>query len=70
MRKKEIKTIPYQKALINMEKKLSKSFKNLSRDMLKSSEIKIIQKDVHELMILLGEANYLAKECKKIKKIK
>jgi len=70
MVKKIIKKNPYQKVLIDMEKKLSESFKSLSEDMQKSSDIKIIQKDVHELMMLLGEANYLAKECKRIKKEK
>ena len=67
---KKSKLDPYQKMLKDMEKKLSSSYKKLSSNMLKNAPLKTLQKDAHELMLLLGETNYLAKECKRMKKKK
>jgi len=61
---------PYQKVLNDMEKKISISYKKLSKNMFKNAPLKTLQKDINELMLLLGEANYLAKECKQIKRKK
>lgn len=63
-------TASYQKVLKDMEKKLSKAYKILSSSMLKNAPLKTLQKQAHELMLLLGETNYLAKECKKMDKNK
>jgi hypothetical protein len=64
---KEIKILEYQKILKSMEKKLSQSFKKLSSNMLKNAPVNTIKKDSHDLLMLLGEVNYLTKECKKMK---
>jgi len=68
MAKRKQSINPYQKVLGEMEKKLNKSFQKMSKNMLKKTPLKTMQKDMHELMLLLGETNYLAKECTRIKK--
>lgn len=79
--KKTVKNIPlkkqhnpYLKTLKTMEKKLNHSFKKLNSDIKKGANYKTIQKDNTELLLLLGECNYIAREChffdKKIKKQK
>lgn len=64
-----IKRSLLQNPLIDLEKRITKSYKKLSSHILKNAPYKTLQKESAELMILLGEANYLAKECKRIKKI-
>ena len=54
---------PYVKMWMNMEKRLDKAFKKLKSDVSKSKNIKIIQKDKNDLLLLLGECNYLSREC-------
>ena len=65
--KKSIKKNPFQKKLFDIEKRITKSYKNLSSHILKNSPYKTLKKESQELMMMLGEANYLAKECKRIK---
>ena len=64
----KIKRLPYQKNLEEMEKKIAICFKKLSKDMLKDAPIDILRKECKELLLLLGEINYLAKECRMMKK--
>ena len=59
---------PYGKALEEMEKKLNKSYRKLACDIKKKAPITTIKKDSHDLLIHLGECNYLMQECKKIAK--
>jgi hypothetical protein len=68
LKKEQKRAFPYQKALFNMEKKLSKSFSKLSKDMRKNANLKILNNDTNELMMLLGETQYLTKECKRMRK--
>jgi hypothetical protein len=62
------KNNPYGEAMQEMEKKLSKSYKKLESDIKKHAPITTIKKDSHDLLIHLGECNYLMQECKKIEK--
>lgn len=64
-RKAKTKINPYLKVFAQMERKLEKAYKKMREHMLKNASLEILQKDTHELMLLLGETNYLAKECKK-----
>lgn len=62
------KTQGYKKALDTMQKKLAKSFSKLKLSITKHASVDKIKKESHELLLLLGEVNYLAKECKKMEK--
>ena len=69
MRKKT--ATPYAKELFAMEKKLAKSFQKLKTDMKsKNPNLKKIIGDYNELMLLMGEANYIARECYRFRKQK
>jgi hypothetical protein len=65
-KKSPVKTNPYAKMYSQMEKKLAKCYENLRQDMLKHASLETLKNDTHELMLLLGETNYLAKECRKL----
>jgi hypothetical protein len=52
-----------------MERKLAISYKKLKKDMLNKSSLTTLQKDSHELLLLLGEVRFLENECKKMKKL-
>ena len=67
-KKEQKRAFPYQKILFSMEKRLNKSFNKLSKDMKKNANLTILRNDANELMMLLGETHYLAKECKRLKK--
>ena len=60
---------PYVKMWNKMEKRLDKAFRKLKSDVSKSKNIKIIQKDKNELLLLLGECNYLSRECAQLGKL-
>lgn len=65
---------PYTKKYHEMEKKLQQTYQKLDKDFQKNAPISILTKDTQELMMLLGECNYIAREChlfeKKIKGMK
>ena len=67
-KKTKASTAPYQKVLLNMQKKLKKSFNKLNSDIAKGKSHSILQKDGTEIMMLLGEVYYLTKECKRMQK--
>jgi len=60
---------PYVKMWHKMEKRLDKAFKKLKNDVAKSKNIKVIQKDKNDLLLLLGECNYLSRECSQLGKL-
>lgn len=67
-RKNSPKVNPYTKVFAQMERKLAKCYNKMREHMIKHASLETLKKDTHELMLLLGETNYLAKECKKFKK--
>lgn len=56
---------PYLKQLEVMEKKLDKSYNKLSNHLAKKARFEIIEQDNKELLLLLGECNFIARECQK-----
>jgi hypothetical protein len=58
----------FQKHLLKMEKKLAESFQKLKKDFSRKADLTTLRKDSHDLLLLLREANFLEKECKKLKK--
>jgi hypothetical protein len=58
----------YQRYLSKMQKKLDQSYNRLKKDFARKANLNTLRKDSHELMMLLGEANFLEKECKKLRK--
>lgn len=61
---------PYREKLEKMEKDLSKTYNKLSNDLSKGARFNIIQQDNKELLMLLGECNFIARECEQFKKIR
>jgi hypothetical protein len=59
---------PYVPLLHKMEHKLSKYIQALSKDLCKSKNYKVIEKDNNQILLLLGECNYIAKECERFEK--
>ena len=51
-----------QKEIKTHIKKIEKAHKKLNKDIRKNASQKIIEKDNYELLLLLGECNYLIKE--------
>ncbi len=54
---------PYVKMWQMLEKKLDNAFVQLKKDIYKNKGLKTIQKDKNEIVLLLGECNYLTREC-------
>jgi hypothetical protein len=50
-----------------MERKLTRSYNKLKKDILNKRSLTTLQKDSHELLLLLGEVRFLENECKKLK---
>ncbi|MBN1914705.1 MAG: hypothetical protein JW769_02315, partial [Parachlamydiales bacterium] len=65
---------PYHKKYQEMNDKLHQMYQKLDKDFQKKAPIATLTKDTQELMLLLGECNYIARECflfeKKIKGMK
>jgi hypothetical protein len=59
---------PYHQAEKEWSQKATKTFNKLCANMKKSHNLNIIRKDFHDLLLLLGEWNYVARECKSIDK--
>lgn len=59
---------PYDKVIKEMKKKISASYKKFTQNISKKAPLKTLQKDSAELMMLLGEVNYLVKECERMHK--
>jgi hypothetical protein len=60
---------PYKKTLNSWDKKVGKTFSSLQKEM--SSQhpnLKKIDEDYNKLILLLGEWNYLARECELMQK--
>ncbi len=53
---------PQLKAYKNLEKKLEDALEKLCKDVEKKNK-KAIEKDRNDLMLLLGECSYMAREC-------
>ena len=53
---------PYFKDLKIVEKKLKNCWSKLNRDARKNANLRVIAKDNDELMLLLGECNYLVNQ--------
>lgn len=63
-RQDNIKTArPYVKMWQKLEKELKHAMIQLKSDLHKNKSVKTIQKDKNELVLLLGECNYLTREC-------
>lgn len=60
----------HHKQLSTMNKKIDKTYSKLSKDIKKKANLKTIQKDSNELLLLLGECDYLVNELKKEKKLR
>ncbi|MBN2479817.1 MAG: hypothetical protein JXA94_06280 [Parachlamydiales bacterium] len=52
----------YRGQLNNVMKKLDNSYKKLEKDIEKHAPFDIIEKDNNELLLLLGECNYMVRE--------
>jgi len=60
---------PYLKTFNSMQHKLKKADETLKKDLKKKNiNWKKVQADSNKLMLLLGECNYIAQECKHCKK--
>ena len=60
---------PYWKTFESMQNELKKANDVLKKDLKrKNINWKKVQKDSNKLMLLLGECNYIAQECKHCKK--
>ncbi len=60
---------PYWKTFNSMQHKLKKADELLRKDLNKKNiNWKKVQADSNKLMLLLGECNYIAQECKHCKK--
>ena len=55
----------HEKVLKDMEKKILASFKKIKENINKDAPLSTLKKNSAEMMLLLGEINYLAKEIKK-----
>ena len=53
---------PYYRDLKMMEKKLKMAWTRLNNDARNNADLSVIDRDNRELLILLGECNYLANE--------
>ena len=58
---------PYRRQLEAMEKKLDKTYNKLNKHLKKNASFEIIEKDNRELLLLLGECNFIARECQRFK---
>ena len=67
---KRRKRSPYQNPLEDVAYRIKNSYKKLEKNVYKKVPLKIIKKDSDDLMLLLGELNFLAKECKETEKPK
>lgn len=63
---KEQKVNPFTDEFIDLQGKLDKAYKQLKKDVENKSDMKKIQKDYNEFVLLLGEINFVTKECWRI----
>jgi len=59
---KKQKMSKYKGQLNTMMKKLDKSYKKLDTDIKRHASLDIIKKDSNEILMLLGECNYMVRE--------
>lgn len=57
---------PYKRQLGLMEKKLDKTYTKLNKHLQQNARFEIIEKDNKDLLLLLGECNFIARECQRI----
>jgi hypothetical protein len=60
----------YWKAFRELKAKADKAYKRLQSSMKKKSDPATLLRHRNELLLLLGEANYMAKECARLAKAK
>ncbi len=53
---------PYKIQLVSIEKKIDKTYKKLNNHIKKHASYDVIEQDNNELLMLLGECNYLVRE--------
>ena len=61
-RKKTKNANDYKGEMLDMRRKIDKSYKKLDQDLKKHAPYSTIEKDQNQLLMLLGECNYMVRE--------